>query len=103
MFAKMRHFDWFQALEAQKKDGEKSNFVFSPFSLHTALAMLITGAKDDSPTQIELLKAMGRFQNIQGLQDNYRSLLKDYEVSILFEHVYVEGMFVLCCRLTPKQ
>merc|ERR1712012_1245423 len=44
------------------------NVVFSPFSLHTALAILTSGATDNSTTQMELLSALGRVQNIQGLE-----------------------------------
>ena len=51
------------------------NIVFSPFSLHTALAILTSGATDNSTTQSELLLALGRVQNIQGLELRYKSLL----------------------------
>lgn len=54
------------------------NVVFSPFSLHTTLAMLTSGATDGSATQTELLSALGRFPNIQGLERQYTKLLTDY-------------------------
>ena len=54
------------------------NVVFSPFSLHTALAILTSGATDNSTTQRELLSALGRVQNIQGLELRYKSLLDEY-------------------------
>merc|ERR1712012_596495 len=54
------------------------NVVFSPFSLHTALAILTSGATDNSTTQMELLSALGRVQNIQGLELRYKSLLDEY-------------------------
>ncbi len=44
--------------------------------------MLTSGATENSTTQNELLDALGRFRNIQGLQDHYEGLLKEYRVSI---------------------
>jgi len=57
---------------------ETENLVFSPFSLHTALAILTSGASDNSTIQSELLLALGRVQNIQGLELRYKSLLNEY-------------------------
>ena len=60
---------------------KNGNVVFSPFSLHTSLAMLTSGSTDGSVTQDELLKALGRFPNIQGLENHYFKLLKDYSTT----------------------
>ena len=54
------------------------NVVFSPFSLHTALAILTSGATKNTTTQRELLSALGRVQNIQALELRYKSLLDEY-------------------------
>ena len=48
------------------------NFVFSPFSLHSVLAMLTSGATKNSATQKELLDGFGRNQNIQLLEKLYK-------------------------------
>ena len=52
--------------------------VFSPFSLHTTLAVLVSGATENSTTQKEILGALGRVQNIQALEEHYGCLLDDY-------------------------
>merc|ERR1711992_64968 len=54
------------------------NFVFSPFSLHSVLAMLTSGATKDSATQKELLNGFGRNQNIQLIEKLYGQFVKDY-------------------------
>ena len=60
---------------------ENENFVFSPFSLHSVLAMLTTGVTDNSNTQFELLQAFGKSQNIQNIEKNYRNLAEQYNNS----------------------
>lgn len=60
---------------------ENENFVFSPFSLHSVLAMLTTGVTDNSKTQLELLEAFGKSQNIQNIEKNYRNLAEQYNNS----------------------
>lgn len=60
---------------------ENENFVFSPFSLHSVLAMLTTGVTDNSITQLELLQAFGKSQNIQNIEKNYRNLAEQYNNS----------------------
>lgn len=62
---------------ASKKEGE--NFVFSPFSLHSVLAMLTTGSTDNSDTQEELLQAFGRTRNIKTLEEMYARYLKNFK------------------------
>jgi len=62
---------------ASKKEGE--NFVFSPFSLHSALAMLTTGSTDNSETQEELLQVFGRTQNIKKLEEMYARYIKNFK------------------------
>ena len=63
---------------AMKEQGEK-NFVFSPFSMHSVLAMLTTGATDNSTTQKELLNGFGRAQKIENLEELYGQFLKSYK------------------------
>merc|ERR1712223_1789587 len=55
------------------------NYVFSPFSLHSVLAMLTTGATDDSRTQKQLLTGFGRGGNIEVLEKLYDKIVKDYK------------------------
>ena len=62
------------------REEKNNNFVFSPFSLHVTLAMLTSSSTDNSTTQNELLKALGRAQNIQTLSASYKDLLEEYEV-----------------------
>jgi len=62
---------------AWKEEGE--NFVFSPFSLHSVLAMLTTGSTDNSTTQDELLNTFGRTRNIKTLEEMYAKYLKNFK------------------------
>lgn len=57
---------------------EGDNFVFSPFSLHSALAILTSGATQNTTTEKELLDALGRTSNVQALESRYRLLIQDY-------------------------
>ena len=63
---------------AWKEQGEK-NFVFSPFSMHSVLAMLTSGASDNSTTQEELLSGFGRAANIENLEQIYGQFVKSYK------------------------
>ena len=56
------------------------NFVFSPFSLHSVLAMLTSGATNSSKTQKELLAGFGRNSKIDLLEKLYGQFVKDYKV-----------------------
>ena len=60
---------------------ENENFVFSPFSLYSVLAVLTMGVTDNSKTQLELLEALGKFQNLQNIEKNYRDLAEQYNNS----------------------
>jgi len=62
---------------AWKEEGD--NFVFSPFSLHSVLAMLTTGSTDNSDTQEELLEVFGRTRNIKTLEGMYAKYLKNFK------------------------
>merc|ERR1711936_59271 len=55
------------------------NFVFSPFSLHSVLAMLTSGATNSSKTQKELLAGFGRNSKIDLLERLYGQFVKDYK------------------------
>ena len=64
----------------QLAQDQPDNLVFSPFSLHTALAMLASGAGENSTTRSELLTALGDIQNIESLQHFYTNQLDIYKV-----------------------
>ena len=66
-------------LNAEKNSNK--NVAFSPFSLHVTLAMLTSAASDNTTTQNELLKALGRVQNIESISEMYADLLEEYEVT----------------------
>jgi len=55
------------------------NFVFSPFSLHSVLAMLTSGATKGSQTEKELLNGFGRNNKITLLEKLYGQFVKDYK------------------------
>merc|ERR1711992_119080 len=55
------------------------NYVFSPFSLHSVLAMLTTGATDGSKTQEQLLTGFGRGRNIEVLEKLYKKIVEEYK------------------------
>jgi len=71
--------DFTQDFLAVAWDDFGENFVFSPFSLHSVLAMLTTGATNDSNTQKELLQAFGRNDKISDLEKLYGQFVKDYK------------------------
>lgn len=56
---------------------DRDNVVFSPLSLHVALAMLTSGATESSKTQRELLDVLERSENIQGLESYYHGIFQD--------------------------
>ena len=58
---------------------ESDNLVFSPFSLHSTLSLLASGATLNSTTYDELLNALGRVRNIQALELRYQALVRDYK------------------------
>ena len=60
-------------------ESEGDNFVFSPFSLHSVLAMLTLGSKRNSETEIELLDAFGSHRNVQSLEQRYGQFVKNYK------------------------
>merc|ERR1712193_158130 len=55
------------------------NYVFSPFSLHSVLAMLTSGATNNSKTQRQLLTGFGRNGDIEVLEKLYKKIVKDYK------------------------
>jgi serine protease inhibitor len=73
--------DFTQSIMTEMWNEEGPNFVFSPFSLHTALAILTTGSTENSKTENELLDALGRVRNIQALEMRYQKLLKEYQTT----------------------
>lgn len=72
----MNHFTQRFLTEVWNDEGD--NFVFSPFNLHSALAVLTSGATDGSETQRQLLDALGAVQNIERLEGRYKELFEHY-------------------------
>ena len=56
--------------------------VFSPFSIHLALAMLSSAATPGSTTQEELLHVLGGLENNKKLEKSWKYLLDEYRVSL---------------------
>merc|ERR1712021_182692 len=71
--------DFTQDFLAVAWDDLGENFVFSPFSLHSVLAMLTSGATNNSKTQSELLDGFGRNSKIELLEKLYGQFVKDYK------------------------
>merc|ERR1712209_209547 len=71
--------DFTQDFLAVSWDELGDNYVFSPFSLHSVLAMLTTGATNGSQTQKELLLGFGRNSKIDVLEKLYGQFVKDYK------------------------
>merc|ERR1712020_79382 len=71
--------DFTQDFLAVAWDDLGENFVFSPFSLHSVLAMLTSGATNNSKTQTELLAGFGRNSKIHLLEKLYGQFVKDYK------------------------
>ena len=57
---------------------EGDNVVFSPFSLHSVLSILISGVTPGSTTEKELLLALGRVNNVQRLEVIYKRIINNY-------------------------
>jgi serine protease inhibitor len=58
--------------------GDHENFVFSPLSIHSSLAMLYLGATHWSDTSEELARAIGITNNRNLLQLGYRGVVDTY-------------------------
>jgi len=71
--------DFTQDFLAVSWDELGENYVFSPFSLHSVLAMLTTGATDGSKTQEQLLTGFGRGRNIGVLEKLYKKIVNEYK------------------------
>jgi len=56
----------------------ETNLVFSPFSIHLALAMLSSAATPGSTTQEELLHVLGGLENNKKLEKSWKYLLDEY-------------------------
>ena len=55
------------------------NFLFSPHSMYSVLAMLTSGATGNSTTQSELLSGFGRLANIGSLEQFHGQVVKSYK------------------------
>jgi len=71
--------DFTQDFLAVSWDDLGDNYVFSPFSVHSVLAMLTTGATKSSETQKELVAGFGRNGKIELLEKMYAQFVKDYK------------------------
>ena len=71
--------DFTQDFLAVAWENEGDNFVFSPFSLHSVLSMLTSGAEDNSDTQKELLNAFGSTANLKLLNHFYGQFVENYK------------------------
>ena len=71
--------DFTQNFMAVCWENEGDNFVFSPFSLHSVLAMLTSGSTSNSDTQEQLLNAFGSHRVIKSLEDAYGQFVKSYK------------------------
>jgi len=71
--------DFTQDFLAVSWDGLGDNYVFSPFSVHSVLAMLTTGATQSSKTQKQLVAGFGRNGKIELLERMYGQFVKDYK------------------------
>eukprot|EP00092_Neocalanus_flemingeri_P012628 GFUD01013611.1.p1 GENE.GFUD01013611.1~~GFUD01013611.1.p1 ORF type:complete len:450 (-),score=105.85 GFUD01013611.1:173-1456(-) len=56
----------------------QDNFVFSPLSIHSALALLYAGSTTNSKTQNELADALGVLKSQFFLQNSYKELTESY-------------------------
>merc|ERR1711988_1334756 len=88
--------DFTQDFLAVAWDDFGENFVFSPFSLHSVLAMLTTGSTNDSKTQKELLTAFGRNDKIASLEKLYGQFVKDYKTPEIEKYL----ILLIRCHLT---
>ncbi len=68
--------------------------VFSPLSIHMALAILTSGATTGSQTEMELLGTLGRVQNIQSLEQRYRRLLTSYNEEDVKPHLSYGNLLI---------
>ena len=64
----------------------KANFVFSPLSMHSALATLYLGSKVWSDTFEELADVMGVINNRNSLKLGYKEIIKTYQNQTNFRY-----------------
>jgi serpin B len=64
-------------LEMVRRSGQ-GNFVFSPLSLHSAMAMVFLGTDKNSASADEIKKVLGIESNRDSLGDSYQDLLDVY-------------------------
>ena len=59
-------------------ESTEDNFVFSPLSMHSALAMLFLGTTNNSTTEQELQKAMGGVSGKEAIKAGYNRIIGAY-------------------------
>jgi len=76
------------------------NLVYSPYSIHTAMTMVLIGSPGNSTTYTELAKALGIQEssvighNYRNLYDNYKNLDKNVQIELAYK-TYVDEGFVI--------
>ena len=73
--------DLYIYLQYLESKNPEANLVFSPFSIHLALAMLTSAASKNTTTQEELFDVVGGIRNIKILENSWKALLDEYDVS----------------------
>ena len=81
-------------------ENENGNLVYSPYSIHTAMTMVLIGTPGNSTTYTELAKALGITEstviglNYRNLYDTYKNLDKNIQIELAYK-AYVDEGFVI--------
>lgn len=81
-------------------ENENGNLVYSPYSIHTAMTMVLIGTPGNSTTYTELAKALGITEstviglNYKNLYDTYKNLDKNIQIELAYK-AYVDEGFVI--------
>jgi len=81
-------------------ENENGNLVYSPYSIHTAMTMVLIGSPGNSTTYTELARALGIQEstiiglNYRNLYDNYKNLDKNVLIELAYK-AYVDEGFVI--------
>ena len=81
-------------------ENENGNLVYSPYSIHTAMTMVLIGTPGNSTTYTELAKALGITEstviglNYRNLYDAYKNLDKNIQIELAYK-AYVDEGFVI--------
>ena len=78
------------------------NFVCSPHNMHSLLAMLNSGASDNSNTQSELLASLGRAGNIEDLKQLNGQFVKSYKGTEVEKNLKFGNRMWIAPKYFPK-